>query len=75
MRYLEIFDNGYGVSIIDDGYGSSDGLYEVAVTDSGGSIVKDTPITADVCDDVIGGLDDIDIRIIAEQIKALPPRH
>lgn len=44
------FDNGYGVSVIKTSfsYGGKQGLYELAVLDSSGSITYNTPITEDV---------------------------
>jgi len=39
------FPNGYGASVINDGYGSEDGLYELAVLDSKGHVTYESPIT------------------------------
>lgn len=65
------FHNGYGVSIIDDGYGSGRGLYEIAILDAEtGRLVYDTPIA----DDVIGWLTERQVKEIIELIKNLPPR-
>lgn len=69
MRYQ--FDNGYGASVIDSGYGSSEGLLELAVTDAKtGHIVYDTPITGDV----LGWLTPEDVEALLAKIAALPPR-
>ncbi len=45
-----MFDNGYGVSVVkhDYSYGGREGLYELAVLDSDGSLTYDTEITNDV---------------------------
>ena len=64
------FDNGYSASIINDGYGSERGLYELAVK-HGGSIVYDTPVT----DDVVGYLTEDDVTDHLAQIAALPERE
>ena len=63
------FDNGYGVSVISDGYGSESGLKELAVLHNGG-ICYDTPITSDV----IGHLTDTEVMEIIEQVKQLPKK-
>lgn len=65
MQYR--FDNGYGASIIDDGYGSDRGLKELGVT-HGGRLCYKTPIT----NDVIGWLKDEDVQPLVDQIRALP---
>lgn len=64
------FDNGYGLSVINDGYGSSQGLFEAAVLYQG-SIVYDTPIT----NDVLGYLSEDEVQETIEAVKALPPRE
>ena len=46
------FNNGYSASLIADGYGSEQGLYEIAVMSPDGDIDYTTPIT----DDVLGYL-------------------
>jgi len=63
------FENGYGVSVIDHGYGGDVGLKELAVLHSGG-ICYDTPIT----DDVMGYLTDEEVAEIIEQVKQLPEK-
>ena len=44
------FENGYGASIVkgEYTYGGKDGLYELAVLNSNGDLIYDTPITNDV---------------------------
>ena len=44
------FENGYGASIVkgEYTYGGKDGLYELAVLNSNGDLIYDTPITSDV---------------------------
>ena len=66
-----VFPNGYGASVIDSGYGSDQGLFEVAVlkkvTDNDYKLCYDTPIT----DDVIGWLTNEQVIELLEQIKEL----
>lgn len=64
------FPNGYGASVIDTGYGSRDGLFELAVL-ADGKLCYTTPITSDV----LGWLtaDDVDATLAA--IEALPSLH
>ena len=47
MQYELDFDNGYGVSVIDYGYGSHQGLLEMAVIHDD-RLCYSTPITSDV---------------------------
>jgi hypothetical protein len=61
------FPNGYSASVIDDGYGAEDGLYELAVLRDG-KIVYDTPIT----DDVLGWLTPYRVAKTLDAIAALP---
>ena len=44
------FENGYGASIVkgEYTYGGKDGLYELAVLNSNGDLIYDTPVTSDV---------------------------
>jgi hypothetical protein len=63
------FENGYGASVIADGYGASEGLYELAVLHNG-RIVYDTPIT----EDVLGWLTAADVQATLDKIAALPAR-
>lgn len=64
------FVNGYGVSVIDFGYGSDRGLYEIAVL-AGDSLCYDTPVT----DDVIGYCTPAMIDEIMIQVQQLPARE
>lgn len=61
------FANGYGASVVSDGYGSRQGLYELAVLDSDGRLTYDTPIA----DDVLGFLTEEDVEEILAKIEAL----
>jgi hypothetical protein len=63
------FDNGYGASVVCGlgTYGGTNGLFEVAVLDSNGSITYNTPIAGDV----IGWLDFADVADVLNKIKAL----
>lgn len=61
------FENGYGASVIDDGYGRNEGLYELAVLGPDGAIAYDTPIT----DDVLGYLTDEQVGEALARIEAL----
>jgi len=63
------FKNGYTASLIDTGYGSNRGLYEIAVC-HGGEIVYDTPITGDV----LGFIPGDEVMSHLEAISALPER-
>ena len=64
-----IFDNGYGVSVIkhEYSYGGDKGFYELAVINSEGDVLYDTPIT----DDVIGWLTSKDVTEIMIQVQDL----
>jgi hypothetical protein len=62
------FDNGYGASVVDHGYGSENGLYEIAVLGIDGNIDYTTPIT----DDVLGWLTEDDVEKVLGDIAALP---
>jgi hypothetical protein len=63
------FPNGYGASVVSSPftYGGKDGLFEVAVLDSSGTIDYSTPITGDV----IGYLDFAGVADILNKIKNL----
>lgn len=70
---IAFFQNGYGVSIIRNGYsyGGKDGLYELAVirgSVSNWDIDYDTPIT----DDVRGWLSEDTVTDILTLVEALP---
>jgi hypothetical protein len=63
------FDNGYNASVIrtKGSYGGEAGLYELAILDSTGDMVYDTPIT----DDVLGHLTEDDVTKALKQIQEL----
>ena len=63
-----VFPNGYGASVINDGYGRESGLFELAVLDSDGHLCYDTEIT----DDVIGWLTEHGVYDLLEQISKFP---
>lgn len=61
------FDNGFGASVINDGYGKHEGLYELAVLDSEGHLTYETPVT----DDVLGYLSPDEVGAALDQIASL----
>ena len=63
------FENGYGASIVkgEYTYGGKDGLYELAVLNSSGDLIYDTPVTSDV----EGYLSEDDVTKLLEQIQKL----
>jgi hypothetical protein len=65
----EHFDNGYGVSVIrtPHSYGGKMGLYELAVIDSDGDVVYDTPVAGGV----IGYLREEDVTEGMKRIQLL----
>ena len=66
---LHQFDNGYGASVVDYGYGEDDGLLEIAVLHADNKqICYATPVT----DDVIGWRTEEEIEVIIEAIRELP---
>lgn len=69
------FANGYGASVINDGYGSQAGLKELAVLElvegEKFELTYETPIT----DDVLGHLTDEDVDRALKDIEALPARQ
>lgn len=75
MQRVELFDNGYGVSVITHGYGSRQGLKELAVIIHNGKgkydLCYDTPIT----DDVIGWLTDKEVEEITQKVANLLRRE
>ena len=62
------FPNGFGASVISDGYGSEQGLYELGVLHHGHLTYK-TPIT----DDVLGSLTEAEVEQRLDEIAALTP--
>lgn len=61
------FENGYKGSVITDGIGADEGLYELAVLDSSGDIDYTTHIT----EDVLGYLTPEDLMRYLKQISEL----
>jgi len=63
------FDNGYGASIVQGPhtYGGEDGLYELAVLNSNGDLIYDTPIT----NDVLGYLSETQVTDLLIKIQQL----
>lgn len=67
------FDNGYMASVVSHAgsYGGDQGLWELAVMTHDGTIVYDTPVTADV----LGWLSDAEMLDAVRQVRMLPPRR
>jgi len=64
-RWTYRFDNHYGASIINSGYGADDGLYELAVLKFGGT-------ESVFCyDNVLGGLSASEVNVYLSKIKDL----
>lgn len=61
------FANGYGASVINDGYGRDHGLFELAVIGPDGRLNYETPIA----DDVLGYLRASDVADVLDKIEAL----
>jgi len=74
VRAAEIFDNGYGVSVIKTkySYGGAYGYYELAVIDSHENIVYGNPITSD---DIIGWLLPGHVTEIMQQLQEYVPQN
>ena len=62
------FGNGYGASVISDGYGGESGLYELAVLKDG-RLTYETPIT----DNVLGFLTEEEVQERLDEVAALTP--
>lgn len=71
QRLRVIFDNGYGMSIIQGlySYGGTEGKFEIAVLGADGDIDSSNPIS----DDIIGRLTAEDVVSIARELVALEP--
>jgi predicted dehydrogenase len=69
VQAIERFENGYGASVVCTPYtyGGKEGLYELAVFGSDGSITYDTPIT----NDVLGYLSEQDVTEVLIKIQQL----
>ena len=67
--YIYQFDNGYGASVVhhSNSYGGKQGLYEIAVLDSGGDLCYSTSIT----EDVIGYADEAKVLDTLHRIRML----
>ena len=67
--YVYQFDNGYGASVVQhySSYGVKQGLYEIAVLDSGGDLCYSTSIT----EDVIGYADEAKVLDTLHRIRML----
>ena len=63
-----LFPNGFGASVINDGYGGDRGLYEVAVLGLDGHLTYDTSVT----NDVLGFLSESEVVDALDAIEALP---
>jgi len=72
VKFTILFYNGYGASIVQNeySYGGTEGLWELAVVDSNGDLIYDTPVTSDV----IGHVPEDEIITYLKQINALPKR-
>lgn len=64
------YPNGYGASVVlhEASYGSSAGLFEVAVTHTDGHLCYATPLTSDV----LGWQTFADVDQVLKQIEGLP---
>lgn len=67
-RWKFDFPNGFGASVVNDGYGGDAGLFELGVLDRDGRLTYDTPVT----DDVLGYLTESDVAEALDLIAALP---
>jgi len=61
----KMFKNGYGISVIDTGYGRERGLYELAVLKNN-DIHYNNPVA---CGDVRGYLNSKDVKILSSLVK------
>lgn len=66
-QWIFKFDNGFGASVINDGYGRDSGRFELAVL-NGDRLTYSTPIT----DDVLGYLSADEVGEALAKIEALP---
>jgi len=70
ISFVFYFDNGYGASVIPDGYGIEESPYELAVLSrqyTGWDLCYTSPIT----DDVVGWLDASAVDLLLERIRNL----
>lgn len=68
-RWTFAFPNGFGASVINDGYGAESGLYELGVLHND-HLTYETPIT----DDVLGWLTEDEVAATLDRIAALSPQ-
>lgn len=68
MQKLYTYDNGITASVIDYGYGSDHGLYEIGLLDDRGAFITDTDL---IPDGVIGWLTWGQVCALLRKIKAL----
>lgn len=73
-QVIHRFENGYGASVITDGYGSDRGLFELGVIKFDGAdsyhLTYETPITSDV----LGYLTAEEVQENVDKIAALDPK-
>jgi len=67
MHIVKNFENGYGISVIDNGIGSQAGLLELAVLHYSRLCFR-TPITSNVH----GWLTQKEVDILSKRVEALP---
>ena len=67
------FDNGYGFSIISNGFsrGGEEGLFEIALLDDQGVIMYDKEMGFG---NTVGNLDFVEVALLINAVSALPPR-
>lgn len=70
-RVLHKFNNGYGASVIDDGYGADQGLFELAVIKYNENGDWDLDYTTPITNNVEGYLTEEDVEVILGKIAAL----
>lgn len=67
------FPNGYGASVVNNGYGRDSGLYEVAVVRLGPEGVGyDITYDTEITDDVLGWQTEADVVDVLNRVAALP---
>lgn len=65
------FPNGFTLRVINDGYGSSDGMFEIAIFDQNGDWHTIPEMEGDT---VLGYLTAADVRGIAWRVRSMQPR-
>lgn len=66
MQWKFQFDNGWGASVINDGYGSEQGLFELAVISKEGGLSYTHPVSQG---DVRGHLTKSEVKSLLKEIK------